>query len=142
MLRRLVFVGAFVLVGLMLLIAVVLPDLRIGFMSLAAAIVAGCWWVARRLPARPMSILELRADAVVTFVVGVAFAMIVPSTLDCPVHPQPQGNLGQVPGGNCLPDQHIVLHLCIVLVGAGLSVALAATARRRARAPRPAFQNA
>ena len=142
MLRRLVFVGAFVLVGLMLLIAVVLPDLRIGFMSLAAAIVAGCWWVARRLPAHPMSILELRADAVMTSVLGVAFAMVVPSTLDCPVHPQPQGNLGQSPGGNCAVDHHIVLRLCIVLAAAGLSVALAAAARRRARASRPAFQEA
>lgn len=142
MLRRLVFVGAFVLVGLMLVIAVVLPDLRIGFMSLAAAIVAGCWWVVRRLPARPASALELRADAVVAFGLGLVFAMILPSTLDCSVHPQPQGNLGRSPGGNCAVDHHIVLRLCIVLAGAGLSMALAAAARKRARASRPAFQEA
>jgi hypothetical protein len=56
MLRRLVYVAAFALVGVVLLPAVVVSEVRLGFTTLAAAIAIGAWWVARRLPARPMSI--------------------------------------------------------------------------------------
>jgi hypothetical protein len=132
MLRRLVYLMAFVLVGMSLLVAVAFQELRLGFTSLAAAIAFGCWWVARRLPARPVSMLELRAAAVMTFVLGVAVAVIIPSTRNCPVHPVPQGGFAGFPGG-CVVDHHTVLRLCAVLVGAALSVALTAAARRRTR---------
>lgn len=137
MLRRLVYLAAFVLVSMLLLVAVALPDVRLGFTSLAAAIVVGCWWVVRRLPVHPVSLGELRAAAVMAFVLGVAVAVLIPSTrimCDCPM---PQGAPADF-ACNCAADHHMVLRLCAALVGAGLSIALAAAARRRTRILSPA----
>ena len=130
MLRRLVYVATFVVVGLLLLVAIAIPEVRLGFFALAMAIVFGVWWVTRRLPARPMSIRELRTDAAMALIVGVGLAVLIPSTriwCDCPM---PRG----APVGfscNCAIDHHTVLRLCVALVGVGFAVALAAFARIR-----------
>lgn len=129
MLRRLIYVATFVIVGLLLLLAVAVPEVRVGFVSLALAIGFGAWWMARRLPARPMSIHELRVDAALALILGVGLALLIPSTrvlCDCPPRNAPAGF-----SCNCAIDHHIVLRLCVALVGVGLTVALAALARSR-----------
>lgn len=121
MLRRLVYLAAFALVGTLFLVAFALPEVRLGFASLAAAIVVGSGWIARRLPARSSS-SESRVSAVFAPVLGVAIALWIPSTralCDCPMP-------SDAPAGfacNCAIDRHIVLRVCIALVGAGLYLA-------------------
>ena len=130
MLRRFVYVVTFAVVGLLLLAAFVVPEVRVGFVSLAAAILVGTLWVARRLPARPMTIRELRIDAAVALILGFGLAVTIRSTrafCECPV---PRG----APAGfscGCAVDHHTILRLCVALVGIGIAVALAALARSR-----------
>jgi MFS superfamily sulfate permease-like transporter len=137
MLRRLVYLAAFAFVSALFLVAFALPEVRLGFASLVAAIVVGAWWIARRLPARSWSSSELRVSAVIAPVLGVSIALWIPSArafCDCPM---PR----DAPAGfacNCTIDRHVVLRVCIALVGAGLYLALAAAARRRARTSSPA----
>jgi MFS superfamily sulfate permease-like transporter len=130
MLRRLVYVATFVVVGLLLLVAIPIPEVRLGFFALAMAIVFGAWWVTRRLPARSMSIRELRTDAVIALIVGVGLAVSIPSTrvlCDCPM---PLGAPVAF-SCNCAIDHHTILRLSVALVGVGFAVGLAALARIR-----------
>ena len=131
--RRLVYLAAFALLVVVLLTAVVIPEVRLGFTTLAAAIAVGAWWVARRLPARPMSIRELRIAGVLVLVAGLAIAILIPSTrviCDCPP---------RIPGGggcHCGIDHHYLLRLWIAVAGAVLSAALVIAARIRTRTVR------
>jgi len=123
MLRRLIYLLAFVLAGMLLLIAVVEPEVRIGFAFLAGSILSGSWWLARRLPARPVPTRELHVTAAIALILGVAFAVLVPSTrafCDCPIP------LGAPAGSscNCAIDHHMVMRVSAALAGAGLATAL------------------
>jgi len=134
MLRRVVYAAASVLVGVVLLPAVVIREVRLGFITLAAAIGVGAWWVARRLPARPISSRELRIAAVLVLVAGLVIAFLIPSTrmiCDCP--PVPGGG-----GCNCGIEHHYVLRLWITVGGAVLSAALVVAARIRTMTVSPA----
>jgi hypothetical protein len=130
MLRRLIYLLTFAVVGLLLLVALAVPEVRVGFVSLSVAVIVGALWVARRLPLRPMSIRELRVDAAIALIAAVGLAVWIPSTrviCDCPM---PSG----APAGfscPCAIDHHMLLRLCVALVGVVLAVALAALARSR-----------
>jgi hypothetical protein len=127
--RRLIYLATVVCVAGLVLIAVALPGVRVGFISLAAAIVLGSRWVTRRLPAIPPSVGELRGTAALAFVSGVAFAVMFPTTrvsCDCP-----PSQIAGVIGCNCAVDHHTLLRVLIALVGIALSISLAAAARRR-----------
>ena len=137
MLRRLVHLTAFVLVGMLLLAAFAVPEVRLGFAGLAAVIVLGAWRVARRLPVRPVSGRELYVAAVVVLILGVAIAFLIPSTrafCECPMP------LGAPPGFNCNCgiDHHTILRLYTGLAGVGLSVALATAGMIGTRTVSPA----
>jgi hypothetical protein len=127
--RRLVYLATVVCVAGLVLIAVALPGVRVGFISLAAAIVLGSRWATRRLPVIPPSVGELRGTAVLALASGIAFAVMLPSTrvpCDCPPPP-----VAGVIGCNCAVDHHTLVRVGIALVGIALSISLAAAARRR-----------
>jgi hypothetical protein len=127
--RRLIYLATAACVAGLVLIAVALPGVRVGFISLAAAIVLGSRWVTRRLPAVPPSVGELRGAAALALVSGIAVAVMLPSTrvpCDCP-----PSHVAGVIGCNCAVDHHTLVRVVIALVGIALSISLAAAARRR-----------
>ncbi len=134
--RRLVYIATGACVAVLALFAVVLPEVRPGFVILTAAIVVASSWLTRRLPAAPVSIGELLGAAMVVLVLGMTTAAAFPSTLGpCPVGPAPRG----VPGGSCPVDHHGVLRAVIAAAAVASSTALVRMARRRrSSTPRPA----
>jgi hypothetical protein len=132
MLRRLVYLAAFLLVATVLLIAATLPETRLAFIGVAAAIVFAAWRLTRRLPARAVSARELQIAAVATVILGVAIAVLLPATTascDCP----PPANATLDFSCNCMVDQHTALRLGIVLAALTLSVVMAFASKRLKR---------
>jgi hypothetical protein len=131
MARRAIWLGVGLLVVAVGLFAFVMPEVRLAWVVLGLAIAAAGSWLSMRLPASPVSIRELRGAAVTLLVVGVATAVLIPSTRVKCVCPAPLGTRGGYMC-NCPIDHHVVLRLGIALACMALSLILASATRRRA----------
>src|SRR5438874_12991456 len=83
MARRLIFLGTTALVVGIGLFAIVASEARLALLTLGLRAVAWGWWLTTLLPARPISVGELRAAATAAFVVCVGSAVLIPRHARC-----------------------------------------------------------
>jgi hypothetical protein len=86
----------------------------------------------RRWLIYPIHARGLHAAAVISPVVAVVLALLVPSTGSCPLPKTPASM------GDCPYDHHILLKVLIVLAGIAVSIAAEFAARRDTRSVRTA----
>ncbi len=130
--RLFLYAVAIMIGGFTAVLAWAWPEARLAFITLGVGVVGALWWGARRLPETKR--VHLQGSAAVTMVVGLAMAIVFPSTrvaCDCP---PPSGFLGGF-SCNCPVDQHIALRVAIGVAGAIGAVLLVGLANRR-RSPR------
>src|SRR5947209_10511275 len=94
MARRLVFLVTGLFVAIVALFAFAWPEARPPFIVLGLGMVAGSWWLSRRLASHSPSIRELRAAAVAALLLGIAAALLIPSTTAACDCPGPGGGIG------------------------------------------------
>jgi hypothetical protein len=122
--RLLLYATAAIVAAVTALFAWAWADVRIGFLTLGAALVAFLLWAAGRLP--PIRRPHLRVAALGTLLGALVIAVVLPSTrvmCDCP---PPPGTIGGVIGCNCPIDHHTAVRIAIaisgLIVAAGLDV--------------------
>ena len=130
--RWLIYFATGSLAAVLVLIASLAAEVRLGFLCLAAAILAGGWWLGRRFPPIPLPARGLRAAAVLSPVAAVALALLVPSTGSCPF-PKDATSVN-----DCPHDHHILLKVLIILAGIAISAAAELASRRNTEQERTA----
>jgi hypothetical protein len=125
--RLLLYATAAIVAAVTALFAWAWADVRIGFLTLGAALVAFLLWAARRLPAirRP----HLRVAALGTLLGAVVIAVLLPSTrvfCDCP---PPPGAIAGV-SCNCPVDHHTLVRIAVVIAGLVIGAGLDLLGRR------------
>lgn len=121
MARRAVRLAVGLLVIAVGLFAFIVPEVRLAWVALGLTIAAAGSWLSMRLPSSPVSIGELRGAAVTLLVVGIAAAVLIPSTrvrCDCPPALGARGGYTC----NCPADHHVILRLGIALACIALSL--------------------
>jgi hypothetical protein len=126
--RLLLYVTATIVAAVTALFAWAWADVRIGFLTLGAALVAFLLWAARRLPAirRP----HLRVAALGTLLGAAIIAVLLPSSrvlCDCPPPPR---TIGGVIGCNCPIDHHTPVRIAIAISGLIIAAGLDVLGRR------------
>jgi hypothetical protein len=85
--RRIVYVGTFVAVALVLVLAVFWVEVRLALLGLALMVAATGWWLAHRFGSRPIGSGELAVWALMVLGVALSAAVLLPDTripCDCP----------------------------------------------------------